>query len=182
MAWVRMIGAKRSYTAVRSKLWVISARAQMLLRRNARAPRTKWMRISLLLSTKVSAWVASIIVTFDTHIRTRETSLPFNQWCTQGPGIAPEPITITAYTANTHELADGSLFEMDGRKAFPIHHGSTSRETLLTDAGSCLARLSYRECEICRVRLRLNASMWVNSVMKPSILHIHNRGSQSHQD
>lgn len=29
---------------------------------------------------------------------------------------------------------DGSLFEMDGRKAFPIHHGSTSRETLLTDA------------------------------------------------
>merc|ERR1719326_1305106 len=29
---------------------------------------------------------------------------------------------------------DGSLFEMDGRKAFPIHHGDTTPKTLLFDA------------------------------------------------
>lgn len=29
---------------------------------------------------------------------------------------------------------DGDLFEMDGRKAFPIHHGKTNPESLLLDA------------------------------------------------
>merc|ERR1719159_1603180 len=39
---------------------------------------------------------------------------------------------------NAHFIAfihkDGALFEMDGRKAFPIHHGATTPTTLLQDA------------------------------------------------
>lgn len=38
----------------------------------------------------------------------------------------------THFVAFVHR--NGGLFEMDGRKEFPIYHGSTSAETLLADA------------------------------------------------
>lgn len=42
---------------------------------------------------------------------------------------------------------DGSLFELDGRKAFPISHGSTTPDTLLEDAAKICREFIAREPE-----------------------------------
>lgn len=40
---------------------------------------------------------------------------------------------------------DGSLYELDGRKAFPINHGPTSPTTLLADACSVVKQFMDRD-------------------------------------
>ena len=41
------------------------------------------------------------------------------------------PVTLCTYLSSH---VDGSLYELDGRKSFPINHGASSAETLLQDA------------------------------------------------
>jgi ubiquitin carboxyl-terminal hydrolase L3 len=52
---------------------------------------------------------------------------------------------------DTHFIAfvefAGSLFEMDGRKQFPINHGPTTRETLLKDATKVVSAFMARNPE-----------------------------------
>lgn len=42
---------------------------------------------------------------------------------------------------------NGSLYELDGRKAFPINHGATSSETFLADACSAVQQFMNRDAE-----------------------------------
>lgn len=40
---------------------------------------------------------------------------------------------------------DGGLYELDGRKAFPINHGSTTADTLLEDACGVIRQYIARD-------------------------------------
>ena len=40
---------------------------------------------------------------------------------------------------------DGCLYEMDGRKSFPINHGATTPETLLQDACAVIKEFLERD-------------------------------------
>eukprot|EP01041_Mallomonas_annulata_P002789 gene2789-5496_t len=50
---------------------------------------------------------------------------------------------------NTHficfTVVDGHLYELDGRKAFPINHGSSSTDTLLNDACAVIREFMARD-------------------------------------
>ncbi|XP_022187987.1 ubiquitin carboxyl-terminal hydrolase isozyme L3 [Nilaparvata lugens] len=52
----------------------------------------------------------------------------------EGQTAAPQPTDPVAYHFVAFVHHDGSLFELDGRKSFPINHGSTTSDTLLEDA------------------------------------------------
>jgi ubiquitin carboxyl-terminal hydrolase L3 len=45
----------------------------------------------------------------------------------------------------TFTCIDGNLYELDGRKAFPINHGSTTSETLLEDAIKIVKQFMARD-------------------------------------
>lgn len=53
---------------------------------------------------------------------------------------------------------DGTLYELDGRKKFPINHGSTSADTLLKDAAEACREFIKREPEESRFALVALAS------------------------
>ncbi|XP_027236835.1 ubiquitin carboxyl-terminal hydrolase isozyme L3 isoform X1 [Penaeus vannamei] len=53
---------------------------------------------------------------------------------------------------------DGNLYELDGRKKFPINHGSTSADTLLKDAASACRKFIERDPEEARFALVALAS------------------------
>lgn len=40
---------------------------------------------------------------------------------------------------------DGHLYELDGRKAFPINHGATTADTLLEDACAVIRQYMERD-------------------------------------
>ncbi|XP_022236075.1 ubiquitin carboxyl-terminal hydrolase isozyme L3-like [Limulus polyphemus] len=42
---------------------------------------------------------------------------------------------------------DDSLYELDGRKAFPVNHGPTSKDTLLKDAAAVCRKFIERDPE-----------------------------------
>lgn len=52
----------------------------------------------------------------------------------EGQTEAPEPTDPVNYHFIAFIHKNGSLYEMDGRKAFPINHGSTTPDNLLQDA------------------------------------------------
>ncbi|RZF32430.1 hypothetical protein LSTR_LSTR001894 [Laodelphax striatellus] len=52
----------------------------------------------------------------------------------EGQTAAPQPTDPVAYHFVAFVHKDGNLFELDGRKSFPINHGSTTPDTLLEDA------------------------------------------------
>ena len=47
------------------------------------------------------------------------------------------------YIALVH--VNGGLYELDGRKEGPVHHGNTSQETLLEDACKVVKKFNYRD-------------------------------------
>lgn len=61
---------------------------------------------------------------------------------------------------NTHFVAfvekDGSLFELDGRKAFPVNHGATSADSFLADACAAVKR-EFMEKDPAEMRFTLLA-------------------------
>ncbi|PSN35359.1 Ubiquitin carboxyl-terminal hydrolase isozyme L3 [Blattella germanica] len=59
----------------------------------------------------------------------------------KAPG-ADEPVNYH-FVAFVHK--DGDLYELDGRKSFPINHGSTSGETLLEDAAKVCQQYMKRD-------------------------------------
>ena len=40
---------------------------------------------------------------------------------------------------------DGNLYELDGRKSFPINHGPTSQESLLSDSCKIIQEFMKRD-------------------------------------
>ncbi|KAF9814941.1 hypothetical protein SFRURICE_008752 [Spodoptera frugiperda] len=60
-----------------------------------------------------------------------------------------EPGTEVEETVNNHFVTfihkDGHLFELDGRKSFPINHGATTPERLLEDAAKVCREFIARE-------------------------------------
>ena len=40
---------------------------------------------------------------------------------------------------------NGHLYELDGRKPFPINHGASSADTLLTDAAGAIRKFMERD-------------------------------------
>ncbi|PZC79442.1 ubiquitin carboxyl-terminal hydrolase [Helicoverpa armigera] len=60
-----------------------------------------------------------------------------------------EPGTEVEETVNNHFVTfihkDGHLFELDGRKSFPINHGATTPERLLEDAAKVCRQFIERE-------------------------------------
>eukprot|EP00794_Sanderia_malayensis_P006832 gene6832-7600_t len=66
----------------------------------------------------------------------------------EGQTDAPTPDT----EVNLHFIAfvhkDGGLYELDGRKDFPIHHGQTSEATFLQDAAKQCQKFMQRDSSL----------------------------------
>lgn len=63
----------------------------------------------------------------------------------EGQTEAPEPSEPVNYHFVAFVCKDGDLYELDGRKSFPINHGATSSDTLLEDAAKVVRDYMARD-------------------------------------
>ncbi|CAB3384424.1 Hypothetical predicted protein [Cloeon dipterum] len=64
-----------------------------------------------------------------------------------GQSRAPDADQPTDYHFVALVHSDGGLYELDGRKSFPINHGDTTPETFLEDAAAVCRKFMEREPE-----------------------------------
>lgn len=92
---------------------------------------------------------------FSRQPRLKGKALAFWQAAAQEGNTAPPPLEEVV---NLHFVAlvhrDGRLWELDGRKSFPIDHGPTSPERLLQVCWTCLSHL-FKLCKCSSATSRL---------------------------
>lgn len=65
----------------------------------------------------------------------------------EGQTEAPEPNEPVNYHFVAFVQKDGHLYELDGRKSFPVNHGSTAEDTFLQDAAQVCKEYMARDPE-----------------------------------
>eukprot|EP00127_Corallochytrium_limacisporum_P002656 Clim_evm92s134 gene=Clim_evmTU92s134 len=66
----------------------------------------------------------------------------------EGQTSAPEAEEEVNLHFVTFSCVDGSIYELDGRKPFPINHGPSSRETFLNDAVEVIRKFIARDSDV----------------------------------
>lgn len=63
----------------------------------------------------------------------------------EGQSTLPQPDEPVYHHFIAFIEKDRNLYELDGRKSFPINHGASSRETFLTDAAKVCKEFMARD-------------------------------------